>query len=169
MEDQRLRAHLESDLRSRTYRLHRRNRHCYLRPQHNLCRQRGGTAPSRSLCRRRHLSLERCRHDLDTSRPARWPADSGIAVDPTNPIGSLLLCSAILTARIRNEASFARPTVARVGRRFFIRTKALAAPMLWSIPSDPYIVYARLWRQRAGTMGGQEQLCNDRRWAIQVN
>ena len=59
-----------------THAVDRRHRRRALRSQHHLRRQRRRPAPSRSLGRQWHLQIHRRRQDLDTSRPARWPADS---------------------------------------------------------------------------------------------
>ena len=85
LEDDRLRPHLDADLRRPADRLDRRARGRAVRSQRHLRRQRRGPAAARPLRRRRHVQVHRRRQDLAAPRPARRPADRAILVDPKRP------------------------------------------------------------------------------------
>ncbi len=151
LEDDRLRPHLDADLRRPADRLDRRHRRRALRPEHRLRRQRRGPAAARPLDRRRHLQVDRRRQDLDAPRPARRPADPADRRRPAQPRPRCSSpCSAIPTARTRSAASSARPTAAGPSRRSSTRTRTPAAPTSPSTRSNPDIVYAALWEARQG-------------------
>ncbi len=75
VEDDRLRPHVEADLRRPADRLDRRDRRRAVEPERDLRRQRRGAAAARPLDRRRRLQVDRRRQDVDAPRPARRPAD----------------------------------------------------------------------------------------------
>ena len=124
LEDDRLRPHLEPDLRRSADGLDRRDRDRAVESEHHLRRQRRRTAASRPLHRRRHLQVDRRRQDAGrtsvcatASRSRRSSSIRAIRIGCSSP------CSAIRTGRTPSAASSARPTAARRFRKSYTRTR----------------------------------------------
>ena len=151
VEDDRLRPHLDADLRRSADRLDRLDRRRASDPERHLRRQRRRARAARPLGRRRHLQVDRRRQDVDASRPARRPADSLHHRRPAQRrTGCSSPCSAIRTDRTRSAASIARPTAARRSRRCCRRTRTPARPISNSIRRIPTSSTPCLWEQRQG-------------------
>ena len=110
-----------------------------------------GLAAAGSFGRRRRLQIDRCRQDLDASRPARRPADPADRVDPRDaePAVRRGARSSVRTQRRARRLS-GRPTAGRPSRRCSTRTRTPAASDVEIDPSNPDVVYAALWEARQG-------------------
>ena len=169
LEDDRLRTHLEADLRRPADRLDRRDRRRAVRPEHHLRRQRRRAAAARPLHRRRHLQVHRRRQDLDAPRPPRRPADPADHRRPARSrTGCSSPCSAIRTGRTRSAASSARPTAAGPSRRCSTRTRTPAAI---DVAFDPANAEHALRRAVGGAAGavGERRLHRPGQRPVQVH
>ena len=75
VEDNRLRPHVDADLRRPAHRLDRIDRRRGVRSRHRVRRERRRARAARPVGRRRDLQVDRRRPDVDASRPPRRPAD----------------------------------------------------------------------------------------------
>ena len=169
VEDDRLRAHLEADLRRSAHRLDRRARGGAVQPERHLRRQRRRAAAAGPLDRRRDVQVHRRRQDVDAPRPARRPADpADRRRSARSRTGCSSPCSAIPTGPTRSAASSARPTAARRFRRSSTRTRTPAASTSCSIPTNPR---HRLRRALGGATGavGERRVHRAGQRAVQVH